>query len=161
MSEQENGVQNGARNIGRLALALIPWALAIGASVWLGVYVGIHQFRHELSQEDRAAVYTAATQRQKSKIAIQIIPHDCSTVTRADIDGSTLLLYAQNNCHKRLRYFEWHWQALSPNRTILTSDWTNGECPMPIESSDVAECKMEIEPDDRTTTIRIWTQTEP
>ncbi len=64
MSEQENGVQNGARNIGRLALALIPWALAIGASVWLGVYVGIHQFRHELSQEDRATTIRIWTQTE-------------------------------------------------------------------------------------------------
>lgn len=161
MSERENGMDSDVRNFGRLCLALIPWALGIGAAVWLGVWITGHDFRHQLSQEDRAAVYTGAEQRPKSKVVITIIPRDCTEVTRADIDGSALLIYARNDCHKRLDYMEWHWQSVSPNGTVLKDGYTNGDCPKAVEPGDVAECHMNIDADDRAEVLRVWTTIMP
>jgi hypothetical protein len=157
----EDGINSGARRFGRLCLALIPWALGIGASAWLGVWIGVHEFRHTLSQEERAAVYAGAQARPKAKIEISVIPHDCSVVTRTDIDGSALLIYSQNNCHKRLDYFAWYWQLVSPNGTVLKDGYQNWRCPVPVEPNDIAECRIEINTDDRTNILRVWTQVNP
>src|SRR5258708_5935846 len=100
----EDGVNAGQRNIGRFFLAAIPWLLGLGASVWLGVWIGYHDFRHQLSQEDRAAIYVGAENRPKAKIIPTIMPKDCTHITRADIDGSTLLLWARNDCDSYLSY---------------------------------------------------------
>lgn len=158
MKDNEDGVNAGVRNFGRLALALIPWALGIGFAAWLGVWVALHQYRHELSQEDRAAVYVGAAERPKSKLAVDIIPQDCSVITRADINGEDLLLYAKNNCHAKVRYMEWHWEALSPDRTVIHGGYENWKCPDVIMPGDVAECKLSINMDDRTAVIRVWTK---
>ena len=56
----EDGINSGARNIGRFFLALIPWALGIGFAVWLGVYMAMREIHREALQEQRAAQYTGA-----------------------------------------------------------------------------------------------------
>lgn len=38
---KEDGVSSVYRSLGTLAKAFIPWALAIGATAWLGFYVAI------------------------------------------------------------------------------------------------------------------------
>jgi hypothetical protein len=161
----EDGMEAGGRNVGRLALSLIPWALGIGALVWLGVWIGIHEFRHELSQEERAAIYVGAKERPHSRLIINTIKSDCSTVTRADLDGSDLIMYAKNDCHETLRYLAWRWQLLSPDGTVLKEEYVNG-CPVPRMPGDSAECRMQdhyasVSDDDRAATVRVWTQITP
>lgn len=154
----EDGINNGARSFGRLMLALIPWALAVGFSAWLGFWIALHQYRHELSQEDRAAVYVGAKDRPKDKITIEILPHGCTLVTKADVDGDRLLMYARNECHKTLDYVAWNWQEVSPDGTIIRSGWTNtASCPAPRLAGSSAECSMNIVTDDRAKTLQVWT----
>lgn len=85
---RESGIDSGARNVGRFFLSLVPWALGVGALVWLSVYIGVHTFYHEIQQEQRAATYIGAAERPKSKIKIEVKEVDCSRVTRADLDGT-------------------------------------------------------------------------
>lgn len=153
----EDGINSGARNVGRFFLALIPWALGIGALVWFGVWVGFHAYRHELEQERRAASYTGAEERPKSKIEIQVKPSGCLLVTYADFNGDTLVVYVKNACHKSLGYMEYHFQALSPNGMVLQQSYHNSaSCPAPTESGDIAECKFDVDSDDRMATLRVW-----
>lgn len=154
----ENGIENGGRNIGRLALSLIPYALGLGAAVWLGVYINAHNFKHQLTQEDRAAAYVGATERPKSKILVEIIPQDCTQIFNTDIDGDTLMLYAQSNCDFKMEYMEWHWEAISPNNTIIASGYHNtAYCPALTTPGIKAECRMEVSTDDRIVKFRVWT----
>lgn len=165
MSEyQEDGVNAGARNVGRFFLAAIPWILGLAAAVWFGVYVGIHNFRHELSQEElehirqqRAAVYVGAENRPTGKMKVDIVPNWCVSIIRVDVDGENLLLYGRNDCHTKVDYVVWKWQEVSPNGTSLHTEWTN-LCPEPLLPGDVSECKMEIVPDDRAAAVRVWTE---
>jgi hypothetical protein len=159
--EHEDGVNAGTRNIGRFFLAAIPWVLGTAAAVWLSTYIALHEFRHELSQEDRAATYVGATERPKSKIKISVSEQDCSHITRADLDGSTLLIYAKNDCHETLDYLAWHWQTIAPNGTALKEGYTNS-CPLPAAGA-TAECRLSISSygedlDDRVATVRVWTR---
>lgn len=152
-----DGMSSGGRSFGRLCLALIPWALGIGASVWLGVYIGVHQFRHELSQEERAAIFTGAQERPKQKIAVHTLSRDCTKIVRADLDGDSLTLYAENDCGYFLDYMEYHWEFISPNGTILNQGYHNGAtCPIPSEPRDKAECSFSVDPDDRAESLKVW-----
>ncbi len=153
----EDGINSGARSFGRLMLALIPWALGVGFASWLGLWIALHQYRHELSQEDRAATYVGATEKPKDKIVVEINHIDCTSITRVDVDGDVLLMYAQNNCHERLNYLSWNWQLVSPDGTIIRSGYENTtHCPTPTLSGSIAECQIKIEPDDRAKILRVW-----
>jgi hypothetical protein len=156
--EHENGINSGARNFGRLCLALILLALGLGASVWFGIYVGVHQFQHTLSQEERAAVAVGAAVRPEAPIAVALVKRDCTEVTRADLDGSALVILARNGCHDTLSYFEWHWELLSPTGVVLKSGYRNYQCPIP-NVGETAECRFESIPtDDRAASARVWTR---
>lgn len=168
----EDGRSAAARNWGRFALSAIPWALGMGASVWLGVYVGVHHFRREVSQEQRGAVAVGAAERPKSKIAFDFTSAQtyCAGVTRGDIEGSTMRLYATNDCSKGpLTGMDWRYEMLSPNGTVLHAgdldqNWPGMTCPTPRLKGDSAECIFEdgrydksIPVDDRVVKMRVWT----
>lgn len=157
-TRNEDGNNAGARNIGRLALALIPWALGLGATGWLGVWIGIHEWKHTLSQKDRAAMYVGAAERPNGKIKIEILNTSCVRVTRVDIDGSTALVYSINECHASVGYSEAHIEFISPDGTILSSEFHNeGNCPIPREHGDKAECRFNYaSTDERIAKIRAW-----
>jgi hypothetical protein len=163
--ENENGFEAGARAAGRgvgwYFLAAIPFVLGMGASVWFGVYIGAHNFRKQLSQEQRGAVYVGADPRPKSRLSIQIKAVDCVHITKADIDGRTLMLYASNDCHNSIRYLEWHWQLLSPDGTAIAQGFQN-QCPMPNSPGDKAECVFSgpyhgLPDEDRAAIVLVWT----
>lgn len=161
----EDGFNSGARNVGRFFLYAIPLVLGVAASVWFGVYVGVHDFHHQLTQEERAAVYTGAKDRPTSKVAVEIVPLDCTHVTRADIDGTSLIIYSRNDCHETLTYMEWHWQEVSPNGIALHEGYTNYDCPIATNPGDIAECAFtdwrSLPDDDRMDKIRVWTRNSP
>jgi hypothetical protein len=159
-SSNEDGMQAGWRNVGRLALWTIPLSLGLAGSVWLGFYIGVHDFRRELSQEDRAAIVVGAEVRPKGKMKITIETPFCVSVTRADLDGSALRLYAKNDCHQDISYLAWYYALVAPNGTVLHEGYTNS-CAVPRHPTDLAECVFDgyssLTIDDRAASIRVWT----
>jgi hypothetical protein len=165
----EDGREASSRNWGRLALGLIPLALGAAASVWLGMYIQAHRFGRVLSQEDRAAVAVGAEVRPKGKIAIDTATAQkyCAPITRADLDGDTLRLYATNDCKVALTGMDWHYEQLSPNGTVLHDGYMNqrgnDHCPTPRMVGDKSECVFAgtyggyMTVDDRVATLRVWT----
>lgn len=123
MTERESGADAGLRNIGRFFLMGIPLMLGLGAAAWLGVYAGTHDFKRQLSQEDRAAIAVGAPVRPKGPMKIDIVPSRCLPIMRADIDGSVLRLYVENLCGP-ITYMRWSWTMLSPDGTAIHSGWT-------------------------------------
>lgn len=152
----EDGFNAGWRNVGRFFLALIPWALAIGAMTWLGAWIAFHEWQREERQAQRASVYVASPEPQKAKIKITPLSRSCLRVERADLDGDDLLLYgsAPKGCSNGYSdYTEWHWQLLSPDGTILHQGFTNE---VDLHEGTKAEMKMKIENDDRATELQVW-----
>lgn len=172
---RESGLDAGYRNIGRFFLWAIPLVLGLAAATWLGVWIDAHELEHTLTQEQRAAVYVGAESRPKSKVLVSILPSQpmydfaftkdepCAPIIKVDVDGSNLLMYAQNDCRVPITRLTWHWQQVSPNGTVLTdSDWSS--CAIPTIPGDKSECEVPVngdryEPDvdSRTATIRVWT----
>lgn len=156
---EESGFNAGHRNVGRTALFAIPWLLGAGACIWLTFYVGIQHERAVNRQRERAAEVVGAVPRPTGKIEVQIERRGiCANVTKAEVDGSTLRLYAINDCHQNIIYMEWYFEVLSPNKTILTAGWHNGgNCPNPTQPGDSAECVFDVGTDDRAAVIRVYT----
>lgn len=165
----EDGREASARNFGRLALAIIPWALAIGASAWLGFYVGVNDMLRSRAQERRAAIAVGVSAPLEAPIVIDLKSRQtyCAPVTKADLDGEVLRLYVTNNCRTKLSSLEWHYDALSPDGTIIDSnsisDW---HCEFPALRGDSAECvfgrkefpsTLAVSLDNRIAKIRVWT----
>lgn len=169
----------GWRNVGRFFLFAIPLVLGLGASAWFGLWITGHNFnrqveaeKHELSQQERSAVFVGAGTKPKGKLAIEIVKKDCLTVIRADIDTVkkgypyedtdywySLVLYAQSNCQQILDYAKYQWELISPNGVVLKSGYENtATCPVP-HPAEIAECSIKIQPDERTEKIRVWVQT--
>jgi hypothetical protein len=120
-------------------------AIGVGFGVWLGFFRDTHNYTKQLSQEDWAAQYVAAVERPKSKIEIKVSDESCVRITRAEIEGTYLLMYAQNDCHFKIHYMEWRWQTSAPDGTYLTSGYENtAACPVPREPGSKAECKARL-----------------
>lgn len=161
----DDGFNSGFRNLGRFFLALIPWALGIGALVWLGVWIGVHTYYQQVQQENRRAQFTGVAS-PKSKIKIQVENKSCVRVQHVDVDGDMLTIDARNDCPSPLYmgYLEYHWQQMSPNGTVIHQNYSN-DCPVPLERGDTAECIFSddhfdpLSDDDRVATVRVWTDT--
>lgn len=159
---KEDGVSSGARNVGRFFLALIPWALAIGALAWMGFWLAVHQYREAVEQDRRRAVYVAAENPPKEKIKIETRKVDCLTVDRADVDGGDITIYGRMDGSCGMTdYTEWHWQALAPDGTVIHEGYENG-CPNLRSRGDRAECHMQMgfmgesAKDNRIASVRVW-----
>lgn len=164
---KEDGMNNAARNFGRFFLFMIPWAVGVAAVVWLGVFITLHNFKQQIkqehkaeTQEQRAAAYSGAAERPTAQIKIEIVRNDCSTISRVDVDGDRLVMYGKNTCHKKLSYFAYHWQLLSPNGLVLRESYdNNATCPMPSFANDEAECQSrDFKMDDRAVRLRVWSE---
>jgi hypothetical protein len=177
----EDGLNTGYRNVGRFFLFAIPLVLGLAATVWFGLWVSGYEFQrrkaevaHELTQQERAAVYVGAQVRPKGKLAVQLSQEGCFKIVRADLDTKkpeygygfeySLLLYAQNLCTSTRHeygisddsgYREWHWAAISPNGVMLKEGYTNYECPKPA-FQEIGECRFDIDPDDRIDHFKVW-----
>jgi hypothetical protein len=159
MNDTENkGLGSTAsKGIGSFFFAAIPWVIAVGASSWLGLYMTFHEDHKELKQEDRMATYVGAAERPKVKIGIETRGHDCIVLSRAEFDGSALLMYAENRCPGDIRYLEWHADLVSPDNTIIESWYTNWQCAEPTERGEKAECRHKFDAvDDRTAKVVVW-----
>ena len=178
----EDGVNAGHRNIGRFFLFAVPLVLGLAATVWFSLWVSGYEFQqkkasvaHELTQQERAAVYVGAQVRPKGKLAVQLSQDGCFKIVRADLDTKkrdypfedssdySLLLYGQDLCVKTHHdygigddtgYREWHWAAISPNGTLISGGYDN-RCPAP-SFGEIAECRFRIDIDDRIDHFKVW-----
>jgi hypothetical protein len=145
--------------VGAFFYALIPWALGIGGTALLTAYITAHTIHRQIEQEARMAHYVGADHTPKAPYAIEAIyPIDSVTITRADFDGSALLMYSKNVGHDAIGYLAWHWQTVSPDGTVLASGFeNNATCASPMQPGQSAECKVAIDgDDDRVAKIQIW-----
>lgn len=154
--KEEDGVNSGARNLGRFFLFAIPAVLGIAALMWLSAYIGVMKYKHELSQQERAAIYVGVKDPPKEKLKINVERRDCTEIVGVDVNGKDLLLYAKNGCHKRLDYLTWNWELTSPDGTTIDSGYTN-LCPHPKPGLK-AECRMKISDDERGVSLTVWTK---
>ena len=120
----EDGFNAGWRNIGTLALWVIPLVLGLAAATWLGFFAGSRQFWNTISQEQRRAIYVGAEHRPKSPLEIEIDNSRSSVkIDRVDLDGEVAAVYFHNNSDTEQTFIKLHWQLVAPDGTALASDY--------------------------------------
>ena len=93
--KEEDGVNSGARNIGRFFLFAIPAILGVAFLIWFAAYMGVVEYIHELSQQKRAAIYVGVKEPPKEKLKINVERHDCTEIVSVDVNGNDLVMYAK------------------------------------------------------------------
>lgn len=123
MRRDEDGFNAGARRFGALCLSLIPWALGVGAAVWFGLYLTQHYAFRQMDIEQRAAEYVGAKIPIKEKIKVKVKTKSCIVITRAVEHGDLLEAYFTNTCGVDRNYLQMEMRMISPDGTVLKSDW--------------------------------------
>lgn len=153
---KEDGFNVACRRFGMLGLALVPWALGIGAMAWLGVYAYQHTLRRELSQEERAAVYVGAKERPTAKIKILVEPSGCLVFDRVELDGAMLNGYFHATCAEH--FIQLFHKLKSPDGTVISSgdDFVfAGSADTCLAAKEKAEFKVNVRTDDRAESIAL------
>jgi hypothetical protein len=152
-----------SRPYGWLALAIIPAALGGGALMWLAFYTGVVDWR----EVQRAAEKTHRIEgRMDERVGVRgelVAPVDlvirktgCLQVSRAFLDDGVLTAYVSSSCHGPSGYWEWHWNQVSPDGTILATGYRNSLADiMPGETIEVTE---QVKEDARTLKIVVWSK---
>jgi hypothetical protein len=96
---------------------------AVGCVIWLGFFHDAHDFRQQLSQEDRHAELVGAKPLPKAAIVIVIDNHknECVRVDSAEFNGSEIWVYLHNDCRTRRNFIKVSWKAKAPDGTIIES----------------------------------------
>jgi hypothetical protein len=156
--KEENSIDSGVRNIGRFFLSLIPWAIAIGLTAWLAVWIGLSEYRKQIEQEKRRNVYTDSEIKPKEKIKLDVLQKSCIHITTVDFDYESIVIYTRNDCGRNIQYVNWNVKAFTKNGTAIATEFCNtGNCASP-EIGKQAECifPYKLPADDRIDTVRVW-----
>ena len=118
----EDGRNAAARNLGRLALAFMPWAIAVGCLAWLAVISGWIEFRRDRRIDARGYDAVEAIPNASSKIQAQTFDDACLKIESAYLDGKDAVFYVRNTCDKWLAIPNFSYRVVAPDGTVIESD---------------------------------------
>jgi hypothetical protein len=137
-----------------LALALVPAAVAVGASAWLGFTITLRGFSLQISQEHRRAIYVGAPTPIADPLRFVIEKDGPMTITRADVEGRELVAYAQNTSRVPQCFSELHWALLSPTGVLIRAGAEYVEdVEAPVHHAEIVELRAEIGDDVRASAL--------
>lgn len=156
----EDGRSAAARNIGRLALFIIPAALGIAAAIWLGVWIQAHYFLIDRAQEGRRGSAVGAPDPERAAYIIDLPSADIK-VDRVDIENGQMTVLFHNPLGSHwVKDLQLHWQWFAPDNTALADHWDNsrelnGPTELdPGEKGIVTE--KDLRPDARAAGVTVW-----
>lgn len=150
MTETRIKVTGGA---GAFFFALIPWALAIGATAWLAFAVGFHEAEQRLRAEKRLAVAVGEDTKPTAQYKLTL-KGGRFFIENARYDGHSLEMYYRNKGHVRLYNYCFQWQQKAADGTVLGGDqkcFPGGE--KALRPGERAELQTTFDADDRATEI--------
>jgi hypothetical protein len=121
----EDGRSAGLRNFGRLALSWIPFALGLGASVWLGVWIQAHYFLIDRAQEQRRGSYVRSPDPQRAAYIVTTANGMKTSVDKVDIENGQMTVRFHNFTNSEAMGLQLGWQWIAPDGTRLSDhyDW--------------------------------------
>ena len=75
-------------------------------------------------------------------------------MSRAFLDSAALTVYVTNNCHTDIGYWEWHFNQVAPDGTIINSNYSNSLTGP--EAGQTLELGAKLKEDDRTSKVVVW-----
>lgn len=161
----EDGRDAGARNFGRLALAIIPLVLGLAASVWLGIWIESHYFLIDVRQEQRRGQMVGAPVALEDPLAITTpvrLQTEHLAIDRAEYSSGELTV--RFHATHDTQGFELHWAWISPDGTHMGQGWDKVDVlkgPWSLASGEkgiVTDQNVGIEP--RASTLEVWMESE-
>lgn len=124
--------------------------------MWFAFYTGIIDWtkvqRIEARMDGRVGVHGELTK----PVDLIIRGSGCFKVTRSFLDEAKLTAYVTNACNKEAEYWELHANSISPDGTIISSWYTNGNGGFSV--GDTREFTRDLEQDARTAKVIVWAQ---
>jgi hypothetical protein len=120
----EDGQGAGARNWGRLALAIIPAALGGAACLWIAAAAGWVDLRKAVTAEDRAMRAVGLTQNPVAPIKFESFDAKCLKVDAAYMkDGTHFAFVVKNTCRDWLPHPAYAFRLLANGTTTESGDY--------------------------------------
>lgn len=100
--------------------------IAVGSLFWLTLFKDAHFFRRELSLEERKglAVGVVSPLQEPIRVEFKNPKNACVRIESAELDSSNLLVYYRNTCSADIEFLRFQWNGVSPDGTILFSQFT-------------------------------------
>ncbi len=137
-----------------MMFALIPAALAGAGLMWLAFYTGVIDWSKAQRVEARMDNRVGVNGQLTKPVELIIRTPDCFRVSRAYLDGQQLTVYLHNGCHEQIGYYEWHYNEVSPDGTIIHSWYDNDASGR--EAEGTWEITRGIEEDSRMAKVVVW-----
>lgn len=144
-----------------LAFALVPWALGIGAVVWLTAFSGARELSHALGQEKRAAVAVGAATLPTAPYQLELDNHWAVKIERATWDGEDLWLYVRNSGSTQVGDIKLDAEQISPDGTVIQSIdeyakiYAENKGPDSLDPGQRGEMHFKLMADRRTKVLRL------
>lgn len=161
----EDGRNASARNFGRLALGIIPLALGVGASAWLGVWIDAHYFREGIAQESRRGVMVNAPTPIKAPLKVTNPQRlHAAHVDIDSIDWNGGYLTVRFRATHDANTFQVHWAWIAPDRTHMGQSWADvNDWGGPFSLATAERGIVTIKPkqvEDRASELEVWMVSE-
>lgn len=151
MNNNENTLTRG---IGSFFFFAIPAVLAGAALMWLAFYTGVIDWQKTQRVEGRMDNRVGVNGQLTMPVDLVIGNRSCLKIDRAFLDGDSVTMYLDNQCHTRLDYYEWHWKAVSPDGTTIKENYENTLDG--IDDGEKLEKTMSLPDDNRIVKIIVW-----
>lgn len=146
-----------AGGVGWFFFALVPGAIAGALLMYLAFYTGVVDWQKAQRIEGRMDNRVGVNGELTKPVDLIIRDASCLKVSRAYLDSGTLTAYVTNNCHTTIGYWEWHYNQISPDGTVIHS-WYDNSVSGP-ESGQTVEETTKLADDDRTAKVVVWANT--
>ncbi len=153
----ENGPDAKDRNVGRLALAIIPAALGGAGVLWVLTVSGCLDLSHEQRLERRTLQTVGIVSVPKAPVVL--VNHDaaCLKVESSLMDGDKLVIYVRNKCSRWLEpYPNYSYRVEAHNGSVIDSGRYAFDGDKAIAPNELREQQTSIKKDDRIERVQIY-----
>lgn len=120
----EEGRQASARNLGRLALAIIPAALGGAAALWILAASGYIDLRKEIRAEERVTKSVGLTSVPVAPVKFKSHDAQCLRIDFAFMrDSEHFAFYAKNVCRDWLKDPAYSYHVLANGTTVESNSY--------------------------------------
>lgn len=140
-----------------LAGLAVFMVLTLGAWTWLKTTIIGHDFRRQLTMEDRRAEVTGANPLPAApfKIILRQPDRNCLHITEAAFDGDNIVGTVKNKCNVMIDFGKVYYRAMTPSGVGIRGGQEFIESWSELPPGDLSEFTITMRPDPRIATVEL------